>query len=84
MSQNETTAELKARKLADLRADVARTAQQSDPDIRIWRQGMVHGRLLELQFFGVLTYLESDAFAKEMQLMLDAQVAVANDSDIIP
>lgn len=84
MSQNDTLATLKAQKLAELRDDVGRIALEKDPDRRIWRQGLVHGRLLELQAFDVLTRRESDAFAKEMQLTLDAQTTLANDAVYTP
>lgn len=84
MHESETLVTLKARKLAELRDDVARAANENDQDLRIWRQGLIHGRLLELQAFGVLTLQESDAFAEEMQLALEEQPIAANDPYLPP
>jgi len=41
-------------------------------------------RLLELEAFSVLTWEESNAFAKDVQLLPDAQIPAANDSGINP
>ncbi|MNI40404.1 hypothetical protein D3C73_946260 [compost metagenome] len=79
MTSSETFNELKARKLADLRAALALTISEPDKDVRIWRQGVIHGRLMELESFGVLMPLESFEFALEVQRALDAQLPAAND-----
>jgi hypothetical protein len=81
MSQNETPAALKARKLAEMREELVFISSQKDPGIRTLRQGLVSGRLLELQEFGVFTWQESNALAKEMQLLLGVPVSKANGHD---
>ncbi|MCT9824813.1 hypothetical protein [Pseudomonas veronii] len=72
MSGIETPDALKARKLAELRIDLARALAEKQPDLRIWRQGLIHGRLLELESSGVLSSDDSDAFSREVQATMDA------------
>lgn len=72
MSRNEAPEVLKARKLAELRIDLARAIDEKQPDLRIWRQGLIHGRLLELESAGVLSSEDSDVFSREVQASMDA------------
>ncbi len=72
MSRNEAPEALKARKLAELRIDLARAIEEKQPDLRIWRQGLIHGRLLELESAGVLSREDSDVFSREVQATMDA------------
>ena len=72
MSRNEAPEALKARKLAELRIDLARAIEEKQPDLRIWRQGLIHGRLLELESAGVLSSEDSEAFSREVQATMDA------------
>jgi hypothetical protein len=72
MSQIETPEALKTRKLAELRIDLARAVAEKQPDLRIWRQGLIHGRLLELESAGVLSKEDSDVFSREVQATMDA------------
>ena len=72
MSRNEAPEVLKARKLAELRIDLARAIEEKQPDLRIWRQGLIHGRLLELESAGVLSSEDSDVFSREVQATMDA------------
>lgn len=72
MSQIETPEALKARKLAELRIDLARAVAEKQPDLRIWSQGLIHGRLLELESAGVLSKEDSDVFSREVQATMDA------------
>lgn len=70
---------LKAQKLTELRADLARTVAEKTSDLRVWRQGLIHGRLLELESFGVLNRKECAAFAKEVQQAVDSTLLPSND-----
>lgn len=72
MSRIETPDALKERKLAELRIDLARAIAEKQPDLRIWRQGLIHGRLLELEWAGVLSREDSDVFSREVQATMDA------------
>ncbi|POA78646.1 hypothetical protein C1890_09945 [Pseudomonas sp. DP16D-R1] len=72
MSRNEAPEALKARKLAELRIDLARAIEEKQSDLRIWRQGLIHGRLLELESAGVLSSADSDAFSREVQATMEA------------
>ncbi len=72
MSRIETPDALKARKLAELRIDLARALAEKQSDLRIWRQGLIHGRLLELESSGVLSSDDSDVFSREVQATMDA------------
>jgi hypothetical protein len=72
MSRNEAPEALKARKLAELRIDLARAIEEKQSDLRIWRQGLIHGRLLELESAGVLSSEDSDAFSREVQATMEA------------
>lgn len=72
MSQTETPEALKDRKLTELRIDLARAVAEKQPDLRIWRQGLIHGRLLELESAGVLSKEDSDVFSREVQATMDA------------
>lgn len=72
MSRIETPDALKARKLAELRNDLARAFAEKQPDLRIWRQGLIHGRLLELEASGVFSSEDSDVFSREVQASMEA------------
>ncbi|QLG96605.1 hypothetical protein HZF02_32255 (plasmid) [Pseudomonas yamanorum] len=79
MSTLDPTGSMKAQKLAELRADLARTVAERTSDLRVWRQGLIHGRLLELESFGVLSRQECATFAKEVQKAVDSTLPPAND-----
>lgn len=79
MCPTETPATLKAHKLAELRAVLARAVQEPQSDMRIWWQGVLHGRLLELEAAGVLVAEDSAAFANLMQQAFTSPLPPAND-----
>lgn len=72
MSQVEAPEALKARKLGELRIDLARALAEKQADLRIWRQGLIHGRLLELESSGVLSNEDTAIFSREVQAAMDA------------
>lgn len=72
MSQIESPEALKARKLAELRSDLARAVAEKQADLRIWRQGLIHGRLLELESSGVLSSEDTAIFSREVQATMEA------------
>ncbi|MGV8213274.1 hypothetical protein [Pseudomonas aeruginosa] len=47
--------------------------------MRIWWQGVLHGRLLELEATGVLSAEDSAAFAALMQQTFTSPLPPAND-----
>ncbi|PBV09143.1 hypothetical protein CJU35_04625 [Pseudomonas aeruginosa] len=72
-------AALKAHKLEELSAVLARAVQEPQADLRIWWQGVLHGRLLELEAAGVLSAEDSAAFAVLMQQAFTSPLPPAND-----
>lgn len=81
MCPTETPDTLKARKLAELRAVMARAVQEPQADMRIWWQGVLHGRLLELEAVGVLSAEDSAAFAALIQRAFTSPLPAANDPE---
>jgi len=79
MCPSETPGCLKAHKLAELRAVLARAVQEPQADLRIWWQGVLHGRLLELEATGVLSAEDSAAFDALMQQTFTSPLPPAND-----
>ncbi|AIC21847.1 hypothetical protein EY04_23920 [Pseudomonas chlororaphis] len=79
MCPTDTSAALKAHKLAELRAVLARAVQEPQADLRIWWQGVLHGRLMELEAAGVLDAKDSADFAALMQQAFTSPLPPAND-----
>jgi hypothetical protein len=84
LGRSESSAALKARKLAEIRAEMELIANEINPDLRTLRQGIVDGRLFELQELGVFTSQEANGFVQQMQLSLGVKSSAANDLDFIP
>ncbi|HHK1716919.1 TPA: hypothetical protein ACQQ5N_002703 [Pseudomonas aeruginosa] len=81
MCPTETPAALKAHKLSELRAALDRAVQEPQADLRIWWQGVLHGRLLELEAAGVLSAEDSAAFAAQIQQAFTSPLPPANDPE---
>lgn len=81
MCPAETFAALKAHKLAELHAVLARAVKEPKADLRIWWQGVLHGRLLELEAVGVLSAEDSAAFAALIQQAFTSPLPPANDPE---
>lgn len=62
-----------------MRDTLDRAAQEPQADIRIWWQGVLHGRLLELEAAGVLSPEDSAAFARQVQARFASDLPPAND-----
>jgi hypothetical protein len=82
LPRSEPPAALKARKLAEIRAELELIANEINPDLRALRQGIVDGRLFELQELGVFTWQEANDFVQEMQLALGFEVSAASELDV--
>lgn len=79
MCPSEPPDALKAHKLAELRSVLALAVQEPHADLRSWWQGVLHGRLLELEAAGVLSAKDSAAFAALMQQAFTSPLPPAND-----
>ena len=67
------------RKLADLRETLALAVLEPLADVRIWWQGVLHGRLMELEASGVLTADDCAAFADQVKEAFEHCLPPAND-----
>ena len=79
MCPTESPDALRARKLAELHEALARAVQEPQADARIWWQGVLHGRLLELEAAGVLSAEDCAAFSERVQQAFDTYLPPAND-----
>lgn len=56
---------LKAARLRVLRQELGYLVTEQDPQSRVWRQGLIEGRLLELKALGVFDQDDFEAFNHE-------------------
>lgn len=75
MKLQQVRAAVKAYRLAELQQSLALAVLERDPDLRSWWQGLIHGRLLELEAFGIFSREESDEFGRLVQRRLDEKPA---------
>ncbi|MDU4254557.1 hypothetical protein [Pseudomonas sp.] len=66
-------------KLAQLRETLALAVLEPLADARIWWQGVLHGRLIELEASGVLTADDCAAFADQVKEAFERCLPPAND-----
>lgn len=66
-------------KLAELQETLALAVQAREADVRIWWQGVLHGRLIELEASGVLSADDCSAFAEQVQASFECYQPPAND-----
>lgn len=71
MKLHEIREALKAYRLAELQDSLERASHEVDAEMRSWWQGLIHGRLLELEAFGIFSCEESEEFGRLVQRRLD-------------
>ncbi|HCF3826992.1 hypothetical protein FAS41_30290 [Pseudomonas nicosulfuronedens] len=67
------------RKLAELRDTLALAVQEPEADLRVWWQGVLHGRLIELEAAGMLSAEDCAAFADQIRVTFERCRPPAND-----
>lgn len=77
---SEDTHEARRRsKLAELRETLALAVQEPEANLRVWWQGVFHGRLIELEAAGVLSAEDCAAIADQIKATFEHCRPPAND-----